>query len=112
MFGDDRGRLVARLGVGVYNATKFGVVAFSEALRQEALHSNIRVSVIEPGIVVTELQEHSTHPMAVAAIEQMQKETKAPLQADDIADATFYVVSRPPHVNVSEVLIRPTEQTR
>jgi NADP-dependent 3-hydroxy acid dehydrogenase YdfG len=103
---------IARLGVGVYNATKFGVVAFSEALRQEALHSNIRVSVIEPGIVVTELQEHSTHPMAVAAIEQMQKETKAPLQADDIADAIFYVVSRPPHVNVSEVLIRPTEQTR
>jgi NADP-dependent 3-hydroxy acid dehydrogenase YdfG len=102
----------ARLGVGVYNATKWGVGAFSEALRQEALHSNIRVSVIEPGVVVTELAEHSTHPMAVAAIEQMRKETKAPLQADDIAEAIFYVLSRPPHVNVSEVLIRPTEQSR
>jgi NADP-dependent 3-hydroxy acid dehydrogenase YdfG len=103
---------IARLGVGVYNATKFGVVAFSEALRQEALHSNIRVSVIEPGIVATELQQHSTHPMAVAAIEQMQKDTKAPLQADDIAEAIFYVLSQPPHVNIGEMLIRPTEQLR
>jgi NADP-dependent 3-hydroxy acid dehydrogenase YdfG len=102
----------ASLGVGVYNATKWGVVGFSEALRQEALHLNVRVTVIEPGYVVTELQGHVTHPLARAAIEQMEKDTKAPLQAEDIAEAINYAVSQPPHVNVNEILVRPTEQSR
>jgi NADP-dependent 3-hydroxy acid dehydrogenase YdfG len=102
----------ASLGVAVYNATKWGVVGFSEALRQEALHLNVRVTVIEPGYVVTELQAHSSNPMARAAIEQMEKDTEAPLQAQDIADAIFYAVSRPQHVNVNEILVRPLEQSR
>jgi NADP-dependent 3-hydroxy acid dehydrogenase YdfG len=103
---------IARAGVAVYNATKFGVGAFSEALRQEALHSNIRVTIIEPGAVTTELQEHSTHPMARAAIEQMRKEMKAPLEADDIAQAILFAVSQPQRVSVNEMLVRPTEQSR
>jgi len=103
---------VARAGVAVYNATKFGVCAFSEALRQEALHSNIRVSVVEPGAVATELADHVTNPLARAAIDQMRKEMKAPLRAEDIAEAIFYAVSQPQHLSVNEILIRPTEQTR
>jgi NADP-dependent 3-hydroxy acid dehydrogenase YdfG len=103
---------VARAGAGVYNATKFGVGAFSEALRQEVLRANIRVSVIEPGAVATELASHVTHPLGRAAIEQMRKEMKAPLQAQDIAEAIFYAISQPQHVSVNEVLIRPTEQSR
>jgi NADP-dependent 3-hydroxy acid dehydrogenase YdfG len=102
----------ASLGVAVYNATKWGVVGFSEGLRQEVLHLKVRVTVIEPGYVVTELQAHSTNPMARAAIDQMEKDTEAPLQAQDIADAIFYAVSRPQHVNVNEILVRPLEQSR
>jgi NADP-dependent 3-hydroxy acid dehydrogenase YdfG len=103
---------IARAGVAVYNATKFGVCAFSEALRQEALHSNIRVSVIEPGVVSTELGDHVTNPLGRAAIDQIRKEMKAPLRAEDIAEAIFYTVSQPQHVSINEILIRPTEQTR
>jgi NADP-dependent 3-hydroxy acid dehydrogenase YdfG len=101
----------ASLGVGVYNATKWGVGAFSESLRQEALHLNVRVTVVEPGFVATELQDHSTNPMAIAAIKDMREKT-TPLQAEDIAEAIFFAVSQPPHVNVNEVLVRPTEQLR
>jgi NADP-dependent 3-hydroxy acid dehydrogenase YdfG len=101
----------ASLGVGVYNATKWGVGAFSESLRQEALHLNVRVTVVEPGFVATELQDHSTNPMAIAAIKDMREKT-TPLQPEDIAEAIFFAVSQPPHVNVNEVLVRPTEQLR
>ena len=103
---------VARAGVAVYNATKFGVCGFSEALRQEALHSNVRVTLIEPGVVATELADHVTNPLARAAIEHMRTEMKAPLQADDIARSILYAVSQPQHVSVNELLIRPTEQDR
>jgi NADP-dependent 3-hydroxy acid dehydrogenase YdfG len=102
----------ASLGVGVYNATKWAVGAFSESLRQEALHLNVRVTIVEPGMVVTELQEHTTNEMARQAMDRALSETKAPLQAEDIAEAIFYAVSQPPHVNVNEILVRPTEQAR
>jgi NADP-dependent 3-hydroxy acid dehydrogenase YdfG len=103
---------VARLGTGVYNATKWGVGAFSESLRQEAVYLNVRVTVIEPGMVETELADHTTSEMARAAIDQMRSEMKSPLQAADIAEAIFYAVSQPAHVSVNEILVRPTEQTR
>jgi NADP-dependent 3-hydroxy acid dehydrogenase YdfG len=102
----------AYAGAAVYNATKFGVNAFSEALRQEVLHANVRVTVIEPGATITELVDHVTNPLAREAIERMRKEMKAPLRAEDIADAILFAVSRPPHVGVNEVLVRPSEQTR
>jgi NADP-dependent 3-hydroxy acid dehydrogenase YdfG len=102
----------ASLGVGVYNATKWAVGAFSESLRQEALHLNVRVTIIEPGMVVTELQEHTTNEMARQAMDRALADTKAPLQAEDIAEAIHYAVSQPSHVNVNEILVRPTEQSR
>jgi NADP-dependent 3-hydroxy acid dehydrogenase YdfG len=103
---------VARLGTGVYNATKWAVGAFSESLRQEAVHVNVRVTIIEPGMVETELADHTTSEMAKAAIAQMRSEMKSPLQADDIAESIFYAVSQPQYVSVNEILVRPTEQTR
>jgi NADP-dependent 3-hydroxy acid dehydrogenase YdfG len=101
---------VARLGAAVYNLTKFGVVGFTEALRQEALHANVRVTVIEPGFVETELQGHNTHPMVIEATNRMREEIGDLLQAQDIADAILWAATRPPHVSVNEVLVRPTRQ--
>lgn len=100
----------ANLGVGVYNFTKWGVVGFSEALRQEALNSNIRVTCVEPGFVDTELQGHNTNPLVVEATEKTRARIGKVLEAGDVARAIFYAVSQPAHVNVNEILIRPTGQ--
>jgi NADP-dependent 3-hydroxy acid dehydrogenase YdfG len=100
----------AALGTAVYNLTKFGVNGFSEALRQEALHSNIRVTIVEPGFVDTELQGHMTHPMAKQATERMREEIGDVLKAEHIADAIVYAVSQPESVAVNELLVRPTRQ--
>jgi NADP-dependent 3-hydroxy acid dehydrogenase YdfG len=99
---------IARKGSGVYNATKFGVGAFSESLRQEVGRRHVRVSLVEPGAVATELQSHN-RPEVREQIEQRFTEMEI-LQAEDIADAIAYVVSRPRHVAVNEILVRPTEQ--
>ncbi len=101
------GRLVRR-GSGVYNATKHGVGAFSESLRQEVTRRRLRVSLVEPGAVATELQDHN-RPEVKAAIEK-RLEGMDVLQAEDVADAIGYVVTRPPHVAVNEVMVRPTDQ--
>ncbi len=102
---------IARAGSAVYNLTKWGVGAFSEALRQEVHKEKIRVTVIEPGAVATELLEHITHPEAKRRqLEFAQGMTQ--LQSEDIAAAIVYAVTQPPRVNVNEVLIRPTEQDR
>jgi NADP-dependent 3-hydroxy acid dehydrogenase YdfG len=101
---------IARFGAGVYNATKFGVGAFSESLRQEASNYNVRVTIIEPGYVETELQAHNENPLVVQAIEKDRERIGEVLTADDIADAIVYAVKRPPHVGINEVLIRPTKQ--
>ncbi len=101
---------VARQGSGVYNATKFGVAAFSESLRQEVTTRHVRVSVIEPGAVMTELASHN-RPEVLEGI----RATFGPIemmQADDIAESIVFTVTRPRHVTVNEVLIRPTEQER
>ncbi|MFL5872133.1 MAG: SDR family NAD(P)-dependent oxidoreductase [Solirubrobacterales bacterium] len=98
----------ARKGSGVYNATKHGVGAFSEALRQEVTRSHVRVSLVEPGAVATELQGHN-RPGVKEEIEKRFEDMDI-LQAEDIADAIVYVVTRPRHVAVNEVLVRPTEQ--
>ncbi len=102
----------ANAGSAVYNFTKWGVVGFSEALRQEALHSKVRVTVIEPGFVDTELQGHNENPVVVETIDKMQKQIGEILTAEDIAEAILYAVSAPPRVNINEVLIRPTGQSR
>jgi clavulanate-9-aldehyde reducatase len=103
---------VASLGSAVYNLTKWGVVGFSEGLRQEALHANVRVTIIEPGFVETELQGHNEgNPIVMEAIDKMRDQMD-PLQASDIADAITYALTRPQHVAINEVLIRPTKQQR
>jgi NADP-dependent 3-hydroxy acid dehydrogenase YdfG len=102
----------ASLGAAVYNLTKFGVNAFSEALRQEVAPASVKVTVIEPGFVATELQGHNTHPMVVEAIENMRKEVGKPLDAEDIARSILYAVGEPDHVAVNEVLVRPAGQRR
>jgi NADP-dependent 3-hydroxy acid dehydrogenase YdfG len=102
----------ASLGSAVYNLTKWGVGGFSEGLRQEALHANIRVTIIEPGFVETELQGHNAgNPIVMEAMEKMREQVD-PLQASDIADAIAYALTRPQHVAINEVLIRPTKQSR
>ena len=93
----------------VYTATKFGVVGFSEALRRETVAAKIRVTVIEPGAVATELIDHVTDPATKATVQAWQA-TMRQLKAEDIAAAILYAVSQPDHVSVNEVLVRPTDQ--
>jgi NADP-dependent 3-hydroxy acid dehydrogenase YdfG len=97
-----------RLGSGVYNATKHGVGAFSESLRQEVTQRHLRVSLVEPGAVDTELASHNRPEVQ----EQMAKRfgNVERLHADDIADAISYIVTRPRHVAINEILVRPTDQ--
>jgi NADP-dependent 3-hydroxy acid dehydrogenase YdfG len=101
----------ARKGAGVYNASKWAVNAFSESLRQEVTGRGVRISLVEPGAVATELTDHITQPDARAASVQMYTSMRS-LQADDVARAIRYVVSQPPHVAINEVLVRPTDQER
>jgi NADP-dependent 3-hydroxy acid dehydrogenase YdfG len=98
----------ARDGSAVYNATKFGVGAFSEALRQEVTQRHVRVSLVEPGAVITELSSHN-RPEVLDALKGRFGEMER-LEADDIADAISYIVTRPRHVAINEILVRPTEQ--
>jgi NADP-dependent 3-hydroxy acid dehydrogenase YdfG len=102
----------ADAGAAVYNMTKFGVHAFSEALRQEALHIGIRVTTVAPGFVETELQAHNRNPVVTRALERAREQIGEVLRAEDIADAILYALSRPRHVCVNEVLVRPTTQSR
>ena len=102
----------ANAGSAVYNLTKFGVGAFSEALRQEVTAMGIRTTVIEPGFVDTELQGHNEHPAVREGIEKMRESLPEVLQASDIAAGILYAVSQPQRVDVNEVLIRPTGQRR
>jgi clavulanate-9-aldehyde reducatase len=101
----------ASLGAAVYNLTKWGVTGFSEALRQEALHSNVRVTIIEPGFVETELMSHNEgNPFVMEAGEKIKAEIGEVLKAEDIADAIVHSLAAPPHVSINEVLVRPTKQ--
>ena len=98
----------ASLGAGVYNLTKWGVVGFSESLRQEGMHIGVRVTCVEPGFVETELQGHNKNPIVLEAIEKIRKRAGKVLEADDVARAIVYVTSQPAHVSINEVLVRPT----
>jgi clavulanate-9-aldehyde reducatase len=102
----------AAAGAAVYNLTKFGVSGFSEALRQEALHANIRVTCVEPGFVETELQGHNVNPVIRHATERTRERIGKVLEAEDVANAIVYALSRPAHVCLNEILVRPTGQER
>jgi NADP-dependent 3-hydroxy acid dehydrogenase YdfG len=98
----------ANVGSAVYNLTKFGVGAFSESLRQEVTGRHVRISLVEPGAVRTELFEHNR-----PEIQEMMARRLADferLDVQDIADGIEYIVTRPRRVAVNELLIRPTEQ--
>jgi NADP-dependent 3-hydroxy acid dehydrogenase YdfG len=97
-----------RVGSAVYNLTKHGIGAFSESLRKEVTRRHVRVSLVEPGAVITELPTHvrdEIRPRVMQRLESMER-----LEADDIADAIEYIVTRPRHVAINEILIRPTDQ--
>ncbi len=98
----------ARNGNGVYSLTKFGVGAFSESLRQEVTKRYVRVSLVEPGATATELASHNRDEILTAISSQFGQT----MEADDIADAITYIVTRRREVMLNEILIRPTEQER
>jgi NADP-dependent 3-hydroxy acid dehydrogenase YdfG len=101
---------VPRTGSGVYNLTKHGVGAFGESLRQEVTKRHVRVSLVEPGAVLTELSSHVR-----AEVRERNASTwdgVERMEAEDIADAIGYIVTRPRRVAINELLIRPTEQER
>lgn len=102
---------IARLGSGGYNATKHAVNAFSESLRQEVTERHVRIGLVEPGAVATELATHITDPKAKEGVLSMVGQM-TPLEAEDIARAVTYMVGQPRHVAVNEVLVRPTQQAR
>jgi NADP-dependent 3-hydroxy acid dehydrogenase YdfG len=101
---------VARLNSGVYNATKHGVGAFSESLRQEVTKRHVRVTIIEPGAVGTELASHN-RPEVLEAMARNFEGIEI-MQASDIAESIRYAVTQPRRVAVNEILVRPTEQER
>ncbi len=101
----------ARKGAGVYNASKWAVNAFSESLRQEVTGRGVRIGLVEPGAVATELRDHITQADAKAAAEKTYTSLR-PLQAEDVARAVLYLVTQPPHVAINEVLVRPIDQER
>ncbi len=99
---------VSRVGSGVYNLTKHGVGAFSESLRQEVAGRHVRVSLIEPGAVATELQGHN-RPEIEEQIRRRFADIEI-MRAEDIADAILYMVTRPPHLAINELMLRPSAQ--
>ena len=94
---------------GAYSGTKFAVNAISEALRQELIEDNVRVTVVEPGAVETELPDHITDEEAREGIQSVYGLDDI-LQPEDIANAIAYCVVQPERVSVNEILIRPTQQ--
>jgi NADP-dependent 3-hydroxy acid dehydrogenase YdfG len=99
---------VAWPNFGVYNLTKFGVNGFTESLRQELAKSHVRVGVLEPGEVATELVSHNNETVKAALAENKNDE---PLTAEDIADGIAFMVTRPRHAAIGELWIMPTIQT-
>ncbi|ABD10060.1 oxidoreductase [Frankia sp. CcI156] len=98
----------ATMGAGIYNLTKFGVNAFTESLRQEVTARHVRVSVVEPGSVETELRSHIREEIRNIVMRRIAD--IEPMQSEDIADAVAYIVTRPRRVAINELLMRPTEQ--
>jgi NADP-dependent 3-hydroxy acid dehydrogenase YdfG len=100
---------IARSGSGIYNLTKHGVGAFSESFRQEFASRKVRSTLIEPGAVETELTDHIRDGVREEVRSRFADIES--LKAEDIAEAIAFAVTRPWHVSINELLIRPTEQT-
>jgi len=97
----------ARSGNGVYAATKWGVNGWSESLRQELL-PDVRVTLVEPGVVATELPNHITHPDTKQGVQQLYD--KAEVTAEDVAEIIAFVLTRPRRLVINEILLRPAGQ--
>lgn len=97
----------ARAGNGVYAATKWAINGWSESLRQEVL-PDVRVTLIEPGVVATELPTHITHEATNSAVNAMYAE--ATVTAEDVAEIITFAVQRPKHLAINEILLRPASQ--
>jgi NADP-dependent 3-hydroxy acid dehydrogenase YdfG len=100
----------ASAGVSAYNASKWGVGAFSEALRQELCKSRVRVTVVEPGWVETPLYDEIASAAMQERIARWQESIGEPLLPEDVAGAIWFALSQPQRVNVNEILLRPTGQ--
>jgi NADP-dependent 3-hydroxy acid dehydrogenase YdfG len=100
---------VAWNGYGVYNLTKFGVNGFTESLRQEVTQGHVRVGVLEPGGVATELGSHNRPEIRNEMIDPFYEQTEV-LAPEDIADGVAYMVTRPRHTAIGELWIMPTDQ--
>jgi NADP-dependent 3-hydroxy acid dehydrogenase YdfG len=100
---------VAWNGYGVYNLTKFGVNGFTEAPRQEITQRHVRVGVLEPGGVDTELGSHNNEEIRNQVIDPFLEQTEV-LAAEDIADGVAYMVTRPRHTSIGELWIMPTDK--
>ena len=97
----------ARSGNGVYAATKWGVNGWSESLRQELL-PDVRVTLVEPGVVATELPNHITHADTKHGVQQLYD--KAEVTAEDVAEIIAFILSRPRRLAINEILLRPAGQ--
>lgn len=97
----------ARAGNGVYAATKWGLNGWSESLRQELL-PDVRVTLIEPGVVDTELPTHITHEATRQGVQQAYD--VAPVKAEEIAEVIAFALARPRHLVINEILLRPADQ--
>ena len=100
---------VAGDGFGVYNLTKFGMNGFTESLRQEVTRRHVRVGVVEPGAVVTELTSHNKAEVQAEMFDPFNAQTER-LLPDDIADGISYMVTRPRHATIGEMWVMPTDQ--
>lgn len=97
----------ARAGNGVYAATKWGMNGWSESLRQELL-PDVRVTLIEPGVVDTELPTHITHEATREAVQQGYD--KATVKPEEVAEIIAFALARPRHLVINEILLRPADQ--
>ncbi len=95
--------------MSAYAATKWGVRAFTDSLRREVFKHNIRTTIISPGMAATELRDHIGDPLVKAALNQRAGAMRQ-LEAQDIAEAILYAVTRPDHVGINEILMRSVDQ--
>ena len=103
---------VAFAPAGPYSASKHAQLAFSRSLAGVLGTRGVQVHTVLPGFVETELQEQNTNPVVLQGVEKMREQIGDVLQAGDIADAIHYALSRPDHVSINEVLVRPSKQVR
>jgi NADP-dependent 3-hydroxy acid dehydrogenase YdfG len=97
-------------GSALYAGTKAAITAFSDGLRKELTAFPVRVSIVHPGLTNTEVLINLTDPVKKERLEKAMK-TIPPLQSEDLADTILFVVTRPPHVSLTEVFVRPSSQS-